>query len=96
MSQEQRKGNPGPWIGGGPRGSHRPFKWISGKGRGFERKNQTKGERAMAISDEDKFSLLSDIDWDQPIPVIDQQLYHKYNLTPEEINYIESTIKAMD
>lgn len=50
----------------------------------------------MAISDEDKFSLLSDIDWDQPIPVIDQQLYHKYNLTPEEINYIESTIKAMD
>lgn len=29
-------------------------------------------------------------------PEIDQQLYKKYNLTEEEINFIESKIKAME
>lgn len=41
------------------------------------------------------FTNQSDIDWSQPIPQIDQQLYKKYNLTDEEIAYIESTIKPM-
>lgn len=35
------------------------------------------------------------IDWSQSIADIDQQLYKKYNLTDDEINYIESTIKPM-
>lgn len=30
------------------------------------------------------------------LPDIDRQLYRKYNLTDEEISYIESTIKPME
>ena len=37
----------------------------------------------------------SDIDWSKPVDNIDQQLYKKYNLTDEEIAYIEKTIKSM-
>lgn len=41
------------------------------------------------------FTSTSDIDWSQSIADIDQQLYKKYNLTEEEIAYIEQTIKPM-
>lgn len=41
------------------------------------------------------FSLESDIDWSQPISDIDKQLYNKYKLNKEEIEYIESIIKPM-
>ena len=41
------------------------------------------------------FSNSSDIDWSQPISNIDQQLYKKYNISQEEIDYIEKTIKPM-
>lgn len=41
------------------------------------------------------FSSSSDIDWSKSIPDIDQQLYAKYNLTEEEIAFIESSIKPM-
>lgn len=41
------------------------------------------------------FTSHSDIDWDQSIEGIDQQLYRKYSLTPDEIAFIEKTIKAM-
>ena len=37
----------------------------------------------------------SDIDWSASIEDIDRQLYRKYNLSDEEINYIEKTIKPM-
>lgn len=40
-------------------------------------------------------SETSDIDWSKSIPEIDQQLYKKYNLTQEEVDYIEATIKPM-
>lgn len=42
------------------------------------------------------FTSISDIDWSQSIADIDQQLYRKYNLTSEEIAYIEKTIKPME
>ncbi len=42
------------------------------------------------------FTSNSDIDWSQSIADIDQQLYKKYNLTEEEIDYIEKTIKPMN
>lgn len=42
------------------------------------------------------FTSDSDIDWSQSISNIDQQLYKKYNLSDEEIAYIESTIKPME
>ena len=41
------------------------------------------------------FTPTSDIDWSQPIPAIDQQLYRKYDLTEEEIAFIESHVKEM-
>lgn len=42
------------------------------------------------------FSQKSDIDWGKPIPNIDAQLYSKYQLTKEEIEFIESNIKPME
>lgn len=38
----------------------------------------------------------SDIDWSQSIPDIDRQLYTKYNLSDDEIVFIEKMIKPMD
>lgn len=42
------------------------------------------------------FTSASDIDWSQPIPRIDQQLYAKYRLSGSEIAFIESHVKPMD
>lgn len=42
------------------------------------------------------FTSDSDIDWSKSIPEIDQQLYKKYDLTPEEIKFIETHVKEMD
>ena len=42
------------------------------------------------------FTPNSDIDWSKPIPEIDQQLYKKYNLSPEEIDFIETHVKEME
>ena len=42
------------------------------------------------------FTPSSDIDWNQPIPDIDRQLYKKYGLSPEEIAFIESNVKEME
>ena len=41
------------------------------------------------------FSSRSDIDWSQTIQDIDRQLYAKYKLSQEEINFIENTVKEM-
>ena len=42
------------------------------------------------------FSENSDIDWSVSIPEIDKQLYAKYNLSPDEISFIETMIKPME
>ena len=42
------------------------------------------------------FTPNSDIDWSKSIPEIDTQLYAKYGLTAEEIDFIESMIKPME
>ena len=42
------------------------------------------------------FTSKSDIDWTKSISEIDQQLYKKYNLSQEEIDFIEKMIKPMD
>ena len=42
------------------------------------------------------FTSDSDIEWSQSVANIDKQLYKKYGLTQEEIDYIESTIKPME
>lgn len=41
------------------------------------------------------FTSSSDIDWSQPIAAIDRQLYKKYNLSAEEISFIETNVKEM-
>ena len=42
------------------------------------------------------FTNNSDIDWEQNIDKIDAELYAKYNLTDDEIAFIESMIKPME
>lgn len=42
------------------------------------------------------FTNGSDIDWSKSIHEIDLQLYKKYNLTQEEIDFIESHVKEMN
>ena len=41
------------------------------------------------------FTENSDIDWNKSIKEIDQQLYKKYDLSYEEINFIETHVKEM-
>ena len=42
------------------------------------------------------FSASSDIDWNKSILEIDKQLYSKYKLSVEEINFIEKNVRIMD
>ena len=42
------------------------------------------------------FTISSDIDWSKSISEIDQQLYKKYKLSQEEIDFIESHVKEME
>ncbi len=42
------------------------------------------------------FTDKSDIDWNKSIPEIDKQLYAKYNLSEDEISFIEEKIKLME
>ncbi|MBQ9206454.1 MAG: Eco57I restriction-modification methylase domain-containing protein [Treponema sp.] len=41
------------------------------------------------------FTPQSDIDWSKNIPEIDAQLYAKYGLSPEEVEFIEKNVKEM-
>lgn len=42
------------------------------------------------------FSSQSDIDWSKSVSDIDQQLYRKYGLSEEEMEFVESMIKPME
>jgi hypothetical protein len=42
------------------------------------------------------FTATSDIDWSQSIKEIDQQLYKKYGLNEDEVEFIESREKEME
>lgn len=41
------------------------------------------------------FTSKSDINWDLSLSEIDKQLYEKYKLTEEEINFIETHVTEM-
>jgi len=41
------------------------------------------------------FTSKSDIDWSKSVAEIDKQLYKKYKLSKEEIEFIESHVKEM-
>ena len=49
--------------------------------------------RMIPIQD---FSKKSDIDWSVSVEQIDYQLYKKYELTDDEIDFIESHVKEME
>ncbi|MBP5620848.1 MAG: hypothetical protein J6X44_02405 [Thermoguttaceae bacterium] len=42
------------------------------------------------------FTSNSDVDWTKSIAEIDQQLYKKYGLSQEEIDFIETHVKEMN
>ena len=41
-------------------------------------------------------SFASDIGWGKNILDIDRQLYTKYTLSPEEVEFIEKNVKVME
>lgn len=43
-----------------------------------------------------EFTEKSDIDWTKSIQEIDTQLYRKYGLTEQEVDFIEEKIKPID
>ncbi len=51
-------------------------------------------EKLIALSLQD-FTSNSDIDWSQSISEINAQLYRKYGLSDDEIEFIESKVKEM-
>lgn len=42
------------------------------------------------------FTENSDINWNRSVSEIDKQLYKKYNLSEDEIKFIEEKIKPME
>ncbi|MCJ2172326.1 Eco57I restriction-modification methylase domain-containing protein [Lactobacillus kefiranofaciens] len=42
------------------------------------------------------FTDKSDIDWSKSVPEIDAQLYKKYDLSPDEISFIETKVQEME
>ena len=58
--------------------------------------SQTAYKKVYKFVPVQNFTNQSDINWTLPLAEIDQQLYQKYSLTSEEIQYIETTIKSMD
>ena len=77
------------------------LKYIKGK---FSRimlgtKKVTQGNKNLRTWDNvplQDFTENSDIDWSKSIPEIDQQLYKKYGLSQEEIDFIETNVKPME
>ena len=63
---------------------------------GIKKNDQGAGRAIYRYVPLQDFTDKSDIDWSKSIPEIDQQLYKKYNLTNEEIAFIESKIKPME
>ncbi len=60
------------------------------------RKNKNMTQSTYSFVPMQDFRNDSNINWNNPIEEIDKELYKKYNLSEEEINFIESMIKPMD
>lgn len=63
---------------------------------GIKKNDQGAGRAIYRYVPLQDFTDKSDIDWSKSVAEIDQQLYKKYNLTDEEIAFIESKIKPME
>lgn len=62
----------------------------------FNRHSLNISKDSFLFIPKETFTVYSDIDWTKPISEIDTQLYTKYNLTDDEISFIESMIKPME
>ena len=57
---------------------------------------QDNPKRVWSLIPIQDFTFNSDIDWSKSISEIDQQLYEKYGLSSEEIEFIETHVKEME
>ena len=62
---------------------------------GVKKSTQHATKNAWSMIPIQDFTADSDIDWSQSVAEIDRQLYRKYGLSPEEIEFIESKVKEM-
>ena len=62
----------------------------------FKKNTQNASKGVYQFVPMQDFTEKSDIDWSVPVAEIDKQLYKKYNLTQEEVDFIESMIKPME
>lgn len=62
---------------------------------GLKKVTQDNKKAAWAFIPIQNFTDSSDIDWSKSVPEIDQQLYHKYGLSEDEIVFIESHVEEM-
>lgn len=62
---------------------------------GIKKVTQDNSRRAWDFVPIQDFTENSDIDWSQSIPEIDQQLYKKYNLSKDEIDFIKEKVQEM-
>lgn len=63
---------------------------------GMQKNTQMLNPDVWKYVPQQNFSSSSSIDWDRTIVEIDQQLYKKYDLSQEEIDFIEKHIKEME
>lgn len=63
---------------------------------GILKKTQDNPPSVWAYIPVQNFTAISDIDWDLPLSEIDKILYKKYNLSEEEIDFIETTVKPSE
>ena len=63
---------------------------------GIAKSNQNGTAKTYKFVPLQDFTKNSDIDWSKSVPEIDQQLYKKYDLSEDEISFIECKIKPMD
>jgi hypothetical protein len=61
----------------------------------IRKKDQGAGKNVYRFVPNQDFSSKSDIDWTKNVADIDRQLYAKYGLTDDEVQFIESMIKPM-
>lgn len=63
---------------------------------GMKKMTQDIKDKLFAFVPLQDFTSSSDIDWSQSVSAIDQQLYKKYGLTADEVQFIEKMIKPME
>lgn len=62
---------------------------------GLAKANQNGTQKTYRFVPLQDFTFDSDIDWSKSISEIDQYFYRKYNLSEDEINFIEMRVQAM-